>query len=191
MTEKVIINGIYETSKMRVEITDTQVIKTFKQSSHSKKRYLREKSSLQMLSGKSGFPELISTNDDIKQIVMSKLPGTRPESLSAVQALQLRTLVDSMLLSGIARHAIPIRDLIVDDNGTLHMVDFERVSIKSFASTPFWYVAKWVSLYHLIRLINQFQPDSLTVKEKKLLNIANAIRNVLQKLKPLRDKIFK
>ena len=186
---KAVKNGVYETNKMRVEIGKEVVSKIFKPTRNSSLRYNREKKSLQRLSGLAHFPRLISFNDKTKLIKMSSLPGTRPEKLSEQQIELLRTMMTDMLAMGVARHALPIRDLLAEDEQKLEMVDFERVTIKHFQYSIIWLIAKKVSYYHLYRLIHQYQPQLLSESEKQFLSKVDKIRTVLQVIKPLRHPV--
>ncbi len=188
-TVKIVVDGIYETSKMKVEIGEDVVSKFFKETGNANKRYQREKESLLRLSGSFGFPKLISFDDDKKILKMSRLPGGKPENLSEIQINLLRKMVNEMHQVGVTRHAIPIRDLLSNNSEELGMVDFERVTLRRFGLSPIWLVAKKVSNYHLYRLIQKFQPNLLSESERRFLNKMNELRNMLQKLKPLKNKI--
>jgi len=187
--EKIVKNGIYETKKMRVEIGKEVVSKLFKPTRNSNLRYNREKKSLQRLSGLNHFPQLIEFNDKTKLIKMTALPGDRPDNLSEIQVELLRTMFEDMLAMGVARHALPIRDLLSTNDQQLEMVDFERVTIKHFQYSIIWFIAKRVSYYHLYRLINQYQPQLLSEPERQFLSKVDKIRTVLQVIKPLRHPL--
>lgn len=186
---KVVVNGIYETNKMKVEIGENTVSKTFKKTGYYNKRYNREKLSLQRLSDSSLFPQLISFDDKKKIIKMRRLPGYQPDGLSEKQIELLREMVNSMLHAGVARHAIPIRDLLSNNDQELGMVDFERVTLKRFSFSPVWLIAKQVSNYHLCRLVQKYQPHLLSKSEENFLKKINKIRGILQKIKPIKNKL--
>ncbi|WP_299688976.1 hypothetical protein [uncultured Vibrio sp.] len=189
LSSKVVIDGVYETSKMRVEIHDDVVIKTFKKGRNSQQRYTREKRALNLLLEKKGFPQVSECNDDLLQIVMSRLSGKRPETLTESQVYQLRKLVHELNANGISRHAMPLRDFIVDEDGNLGMVDFERVSFRGFRYSPIWYAALKVNQYNLLRLIMAHQPQELTTSESELFKKLLWLRNNLTKLKPLKNSV--
>ncbi len=72
-------------------------------------------------------------HDDKKlTITMSRLKGEQLNTLSVQQIPILKELIAKMLHSGVARHALPIRDLIAPDEQSLSMVDFERVTFRTF-----------------------------------------------------------
>ncbi|MCL1067366.1 hypothetical protein L2735_11170 [Shewanella olleyana] len=186
---KMVIDGVYETSKMRVEIHDDIVIKTFKKARNSTQRYTREKKALHLLLGQKGFPQIIEYDDALQSIVMSRLKGERPETLSELQAGQLRALVHVLNETGVARHAMPIRDFIVDKDGNLGMVDFERVTFRAFRYSPIWNLALKVNQYNLLKLINVYQPQALSAPESEHFYKLLRMRNSLTKLKPLRNSL--
>ncbi|MFS1438156.1 hypothetical protein [Shewanella sp. 10N.286.48.A6] len=120
---------------------------------------------------------------------MSRLKGTAPETLSVKQIILLREMVANMLAQGVARHAMPVRDLLADSDENLGMVDFERITFRSFEWSPIWLIAKKVSHYHLYRLIRTYQPQQLTEQEYAFLAKTDTIRDYLMKLKPLKLKL--
>lgn len=176
--------SIYETNKMKVEIRDEKVIKIFKDYPSSTKRFLKEKEALKRLSGVSGFPQLISTEN--KKIVMTRLGGENKAQLSDQALLNLRKLVMRMLEVGVARHALPERDLLIDGD-RVSMVDFERVTLRSFEWSPLWIAAKKVTIFNLLRFISNHNPDLLSADEKKKLHSLTIARARLQKLKKIRS----
>lgn len=186
---KQVVNGVYETYKMKVEIGEDIVSKTFKKWSNNNKRYQREKTSLQRLSDLSHFPQLIAFDNKKQNLKMTRLPGNQPERLSEIQIKLLRKIVKNMLKAGVARHAIPIRDLVSSNDQELGMVDFERVTLRQFRLSPIWLIAVKVSNYHLFRLVQKHQPHLLSESEKHFVLKINKIRDVLQKIKPIKDKL--
>ena len=186
---KTVVNGVYETNKMKVEIGENIVSKTFKKVGNYNRRYKREKTSLQRLSNAPLFPKLVSFDDKRKNLKMSRLQGSQPESLSENQIELLRQMVKSMHHAGVARHAIPIRDLLSSNDKELGMVDFERVTLKRFSLSPIWLIAKKVSDYHLCRLVQEHQPHLLSESEKIFFKKTNKIRSTLQKIKPIKNKL--
>lgn len=187
--EKDVIDGVYETTKMYVEVGGETVTKTFKKARNSETRYAREKRAFECFKGLEGFPQLISFDDETFTLVMSRLPGKMPTSLDEDQVIQLRRLVGGMLAQGVARHAIPVRDLLLSDAGKLGMVDFERVSFRLFEISPIWKIGKIVSRYHLYRLINGYQPQMLSGSEKILLKIVNGISGAGRPIKALKKRV--
>lgn len=183
---KGIVDSVYETKKMLVRIGPEEVSKTFKKTRKAETRYLIEKKAFEYLRGLEGFPQLLSVCDKTMTLKMSRLPGCRPESLGETQIVQLRLLIKKMLERGVARHAIPIRDLLVSEEGKVSLVDFERVTFRSFEYSPVWIIAKIVTKYHLYRLADNHHPGMLTGSQRFLLKSVNVIRSVG---KPLRAKL--
>ncbi|MCQ1061171.1 hypothetical protein LRP52_45335 [Photobacterium sp. ZSDE20] len=180
--------SVYETSKMHVSIGEKEVIKTFKKRPGYKKRFKREKKALQRLKGVDGFPQLISHRNST--VVMSRVAGGNQDQLSTQSLKELRKLVDNMLEAGVARHAIPERDLLIDNN-KVSMVDFERVTLRRHRLSPGWLLAKKVTKFHLFRLISNHNRELLSESEKKELDTFTNVRSKLQKLKKVRTSVRK
>ncbi len=185
-----VADRIYETNKMKVELYENYVYKIFKkkQNSRHSTRYYREKKALKLLSQYSYFPILLDFDDDKHILKISRLKGKQIQTLSIHQVNLLRDMVEKMLQTGVARHALPIRDFVAPDEHNLGMVDFERITFRNFSLSPFWLIAKKVTYYHLCRQIYQHQPQLLSESEKKYYLKVEQIRSLLQKLKPLRKK---
>lgn len=177
---------IYETNKMLVEIRADVVKKTFKVHPNHAVRYAREKAALQRLSGSKGFPQLASADDASKTIVMSKLQGENQEHLPDLALKNLRSLTHNMLRAGVARHALPERDLLITAQQDVNMVDFERVTLRRFRWSPIWIVAERATTFNLLRLINRHNPSLLSEKEIATLTLLNNARTRLQTLKKVR-----
>ncbi len=182
---------IYETNKMLVEISEDTVKKTFKVHPKHVKRYTTEKKALQRLVGENGFPQLLATDDADKTIVMSKLLGENQEQLSDLAIENLRSLVHNMLQAGVARHALPERDLLVTKGQEVNMIDFERITLRRFSWSPIWIVAKNTTTFNLLRLINQHNPSLLSKKELATLAMHTKTRSGLQILKKVRNAFRK
>jgi len=179
--------SIYETGKMRVEIGDEEVVKTFKIRPSYKKRYSREKFALLRLKGLSGFPEIIKYKDDDTTLTMTRLLGENKEQLSDEALQHLCLLVDRMLCAGVARHSLPERDLLIKDD-KVSIVDFERVTLRGSTWSPIWFFSKKVTRFHLLRLISRHNPALLSEEEKNKLAYFSNVREKLQVLKRLRTK---
>ncbi|WPC76366.1 RIO2 family protein [Vibrio porteresiae] len=175
---KRVIDGVYETNKMLLRIGDSEVVKMFKPKKSSPRRYGREKESLQRMHDIEGVPTLIATNDEQHTIRMSRLPGQTAKTLSVENAVMLSKIVYQMLAAGVARHSLPIRDIVVDSKGNLGLVDFERVTLCRHAWSPIWRIARKVSIYHLYRLINEHQPQLLSPKAKMVVQLGGMIRRI-------------
>ncbi len=188
MKHKQVRDGVYETGKMHVRIDEATVRKTFKQSRKAEARFSCERRALERLLGSEGFPQLLSFDEQSLTVEMTRLPGGTPTSLGEDELVQLRGLVDQLLARGVARHAMPLRDLLVSSSGRLGMTDFERVSLRSLEASPVWQIAKIVTRYHVYRLIGEFHPQGLSRAEKILLTTINGIRSVGQPLRALKNR---
>ncbi|WP_192021287.1 hypothetical protein [Shewanella sp. WPAGA9] len=180
-TQTHIVNGIYDTEKMYLTIGKDSVEKHFKPYRKYISRYNIEKESLVRLQNINGVPNLIDCDDRNKTLVMSKISGKTPAYLTRDNLKDLIELVNKMLDAGVARHALPIRDIIVDNQNKLGLVDFERSTLRGSIIRLDWYVAKKVTHYHLYRLIAQFQPDLLTNKQSQKLNAVTRIRHFFKR----------
>ena len=133
-------------------------------------------------------PKLVHADSKNCSLVMTRLPGKKPETLSSENIMQLRCIADGMLKAGVARHSMPIRDILID-NDQLGMVDFERISLRRLKFSPFWLIACIVTKYHMLRLIVKHQPDSLSRIEYAFFSCIHFVRAGLQPLKETKDLI--
>ncbi len=191
MKQKQVLDGVYETGKMHVQVDKATVRKTFKQARKAAARFSCERRALERLLGVEGFPQLLSFDEQSATVEMTRLPGGTPMSLGEDELVQLRGLVDQLLARGVARHALPMRDLLVSSSGRVGMVDFERVSLRSLEASPVWQIAKIVTRYHLYRLIGEFHPQSLSRAEKILLTTVNGLGRVGRPLRALKNRALK
>ncbi len=143
------------------------------------------------MSNLNHVPKLINLDNERFSLRMNRLAGKTPSTLSLNNVKQLRDIVQGMIESGVARHAIPIRDLLVSENDQLGMVDFERVSLRTWKFSPFWLIACIVTKYHMYRLIGTYQPQCLSKQESRFLLYIHSIRTVLQPLKVAESAIRK
>ncbi|WP_133406927.1 hypothetical protein [Parashewanella tropica] len=183
--------SIYSTGKMYVEINARNVIKTFLPQRDSIKRFKLELHALKQFTDMDRVPHLINANMDKMKLEMTKLPGKNPSFLSQSHLQQLQGIVSDLFAHGIARHALPIRDLLVDDKGKLYMVDFERITVRKFKLSPIWLIAKAVTQSHVLRLIWQFQPHMLTTTQKFEVFSIIGIRRIFHSLKSVINKVKK
>jgi hypothetical protein len=167
---------IYETRKMRVAIGEERVEKTFKERPGYKSRYRREKVALQRLKGVPGVPELIEFSDEVPRLVTSRLPGGNVEELSDEALGQIRGIINEALERGIARHSLPIRDILVDDAGKVGMVDFERITIRCCEWGIIWQIAKRITRFHLLRLCHRHNPATLSPGELRIVERGAKVR---------------
>lgn len=176
-TGKSVINGTYETRKVLLKVGTESVTKYFKQRPGVDRRYRVEKSALQRLRGVTGFPQLIRTADTSRLLEMSRLPGASVKALSERNLRDLSAIVEKMLSAGVARHSLPLRDILVDAEGNIGLVDFERATLRTRIWRPDWSIAKTVTRYHLYRLFAEQQPQLLNPEQWKLLNLGRKLKN--------------
>ncbi|MCK7596495.1 hypothetical protein M0G74_04320 [Microbulbifer sp. CAU 1566] len=178
-TGKKVINGEYETRKVLLKVGTDSVTKYFKERRGMQRRYLTEKAALSRLKGIAGVPELIRSADASHLLEMSRLPGSSVTALNERNLQGLATIVEKMLSAGVARHSLPIRDVLVDAEGNVGLVDFERATLRSRIWRPDWAIAKAVTRYHLYRLISEHQPQLLKPEQWRLVNIGQKLRRAV------------
>jgi hypothetical protein len=122
---------------------------------------------------------------------MSCLPGNMPVFLKAGELTAIREIIYSTLQRGVARHSLPIRDILSSGKGEVGIVDFERVSLKKPYDPITWFVAKRVTLFHLNRLIFEHQPHLLSPNERFAVSSGFKIRKFFRKYMLVRDLIRK
>jgi|GEM_PF-1002916 len=183
---KEVIGNIYETNKMLLEIGDEVVTKLFKPSSGYKSRYRQEKEALLRMEQVDNVPRLIKSEDQKTTLFMSRLPGRSVTELSETNLSDLTNIVTQMLAAGVARHSMPVRDILVDEQGLLSLVDFERSTLRYQTWRPDWIIAKKVTQYHLSRLISQHQPQLLSSQQQRQLDNTNKVRAFLRIFKRMR-----
>lgn len=188
---KIVINGIYKTPNTHVMIAENNVTKTFLPYRDYKLRFRRESKALSRMAHLNHVPKLIRMDVENYTLTMSRLAGETPSTLSLNNVKQLRGIVHRMIESGVARHAMPIRDILVNKNDELGMVDFERVSLRRWKLSPVWLIACVVTNYHTCRLIRRYQPQCLSKNERRLFLFCHAIRVVLQPLNHFKKSIRK
>lgn len=183
-------NGnVYETHKMKVSIYASVVVKEFKQDRGYKKRYANEKKALQLLETVDGIPKLLSYSDADHTLTMSRLKGTSRSQIPDQSLLMLRSIIDKTIALGVARHSLPTRDILVDEDGNVGMVDFERVSIRRHILSFVWLIAKQVSKSNVIRLIHRHNSALLTDKELKIFSRQQTIYRRFCAFRVFKNKI--
>ncbi|CAN5394836.1 hypothetical protein BH23BAC2_BH23BAC2_20900 [soil metagenome] len=180
---------VFETVKMKVELGDDHIIKTFKPAYGSKKRYEAEKEALQILKNVQGIPEIIEINDDIPFIKMTRLPGKPVNQLSVKEALGVKTIITAVLEKGVARHSLPVRDILSDESENVGIVDFERVTIRKNSNPITWHIAKKVAFFHLARLLFEHQPSLLSKKDQVAVATGFKVRAIFKKYMGARDAV--
>ena len=182
-------SSVYETPKIHVTIRPEYVLKVFKKCPGYKSRYKKEKQALMRLSDIQGIPQLISYSDEHVSLKISRLPGCSPKRMSDKSLLQLKSLVNHMLKQGIARHSLPIRDILIDEHDNVGLVDFERTTIKSRLTLPIWHLAHRIARFHLYRLIHSHNSRLLSIEEKCELEQGLKFRARFARLRHIRDQV--
>lgn len=182
---------IATTGKTVVRIEADRVCKRYFEYAKSLRHWRRERDALALLAGIDGVPELLEAREDERVLIMSRIPGVQlsrdlPVPDTAWQGL--RQLVADILARGVARHSLPVRDLVLRPDGSLGMVDFERVVLQGSRSKPIWLVACMVTRFNLTRLIAECAPHLLTERERRHLGWGLALRNALRRLRRVRGQ---
>ena len=119
---------IVSTKKMVVTIGDEFVLKEFKPVPGAKKRYYTEKEALHLIRGVHGVPKLVSYSDKDYHLKISRLNGEGCEKFSDSALMQIRNIIQETIKRGVARHSLPLRDILVDKDDNVSIVDFERIN---------------------------------------------------------------
>ena len=180
---------VVSTSKMSVELNDDCVLKTFRPVYGFKKRFETEKQALFLLEGTKGVPQLLSFSDEDYSLKISRLRGNSEIQYSDNALQQLRSVINVTIEKGIARHSLPIRDILVDEKDNIGVVDFERATLKKNCSFIFWYAATLVTRFHLIRFIYDQNPKLLSFTESILVRIGLFFRQIFAGYQLIRDAI--
>jgi predicted Ser/Thr protein kinase len=183
-----------DTGKNRVLVYHDSVHKTFKVARNARRNARRELKALRLLAGLDGVPLVLAANLDQLTVVMSRIPGkplTECGNVAEHTMRTLRKLVEQMLQRGVARHSLPPRDVIVANDGSAGLVDFERSTRRLFPFDPSWAIAKAVTRFHLLRLVNQHAPQLLTLSEQRRLRWQTALRAALQRPGKLRRRVVR
>ncbi|WP_406828350.1 phosphotransferase [Microbulbifer sp. ARAS458-1] len=180
LPHKAVINGVYETNKVLLNIGQDRVVKRFKTRSKThRRRYCTEKEALNRLRHIRAIPSLLHSDDRLFTLEMSRLPGESTKRLNPDNLRQLGRIVEQMLDAGVARHSMPVRDIVVDQKGRLGLVDFERATLRPAYWRPDWPIATLVARYHLYRLIQEHQPQLLSAKQARLVAIGARLRGAV------------
>lgn len=172
--------------KNYVQISRNGVVKVFSQGPAQSHRFKREVSALKRLSGIEGIPALLSYSPTHRRIAIARIPGAPLPAIDTVPDkafLQLRTIVEDMLHCGVARHSLPARDVIVAQDGSVGLVDFERCTLRYCRLDPLWWVASKVARFNLLRLIDSYAPHLLTQAEHRTLRGQYHLQSLFHRVK--------
>lgn len=98
---------------------------------------------------------------------MTKLNGQNLDILSVSALNNLKKLINNMLDAGVSKHSLPVRYILITEENSVTLVDFERVTLRRYRWSPIWLIAKEVTYFHLLRLIDQHESTLLTDSEQK------------------------
>ena len=174
---------------MLVTVCDDFVMKEFKPVPGFKKRFSTEKEALRLLRGVNGIPTLILHSDKDHYLKISRLNGENCEQFSDNALIQLRNIVGETIKRGVARHSLPIRDILVDKDDIVSIVDFERATLKNRSFFPFWLAATLVTKFHMIRFIYNQNPKLLSASERVSVWIGLFFREIFNVYQVIRDFI--
>ncbi len=177
------------TSKMNVVINANCVVKTFKISFGYKKRYLTEKRALNLLSTLEGIPKILSFSNETPSLTITRLNGINTSYFSDKALLNLKSKMYAIIKLGVARHSLPIRDVLVDNNDIVGIVDFERATIKEDSWNITWHIASLVAKFHVCKFIFKQNPHLLTITELIFVKRGLFFRRIFNKYKKLRNLI--
>lgn len=177
------------TKKMSVILHDDYVMKEFKPVHGFKKRFFTEKKALISMEGIDGVPKLLSHSDTEFFLKISRLVGDNAEKFSDKALLELREIMENTISKGVARHSLPIRDILVDDDDKVGVVDFERATLKNESFFLFWYASTMVTKFHMIRFIYNQNPKILSASERILVRIGLFFREIFNVYQVIRDAI--
>ena len=181
--------SIISTSKMSVELHDDFVLKKFKPAYGFKKRYYTEKQALGLLKGINGVPKILSYSDEEYFLKISRLKGDPCMQYSKKALQQLRSIIDETIKNGVARHSLPIRDILLDEKDNVGVVDFERATLKKNCFFILWYAATLVTRFHVIRFIYNQNANLLSLTESILVKIGLFLRQIFNVYQLIRDGI--
>ena len=184
MSEKVV-----STKKMSVILHDDFVMKEFKPVHGFKKRFFTEKKALISMEGLAGVPKLLQYSDTEFFLKISRLKGDNIEQFSDKALLELRAIIENTIASGVARHSLPIRDILVVEDDKVGVVDFERATLKNESIGPFWFASKLVTKFHMIRFIYFQNPKILSSSERVFVRIGLFFREIFNVYQVIRDAI--
>lgn len=180
------------THKNGVDIRGSEVEKRFHRVRKGLRRFDLEVEALQRMAGVAGIPVLLEHSREDQRLLMSRLPGVdlkhsaQPPDSAFVS---LRRVVAEMLERGVARHAIPARDVIVQPDGTAGLVDFERITLRWSRWGLIWWFACRITHFHLVRLIAKFAPHLLTPAEQRRFAWQWRIRNFFRGFIKLKSRL--
>jgi predicted Ser/Thr protein kinase len=179
------------TNKNGVDIRGSEVEKKFLRVRKGTRRFRLEVEALRRMAGVEGIPALLVCSEAEQRIVISRIPGEDLTKATVVPDscfVSLRRVVEDMLAHGVARHSIPPRDVIVRPDGAAGLVDFERITLRSWRWSPAWKIACRITRFHMMRLIVKHAPHLLSAQEQRQFDRQWKIHSAFRKLIQLRRR---
>jgi hypothetical protein len=183
---------VFDSPKNRVTVFADHVEKVFHSGRGTARKARREVAALHALQGLKGVPSILAVGPDRRSVTMSRLHGmplSECERVGEGTLVSLRLLVEQMLERGVARHSLPLRDVIVLSDGSAGLVDFERSTRRLFPLDPTWLMARAVTRFQMRRLVYEFAPELLTPNERRWLRLQLSMRAALQHPLKLRRRV--
>ncbi len=180
---------IIETGKMIVTLNKDSVFKHFKISYGFKKRFETEKKALQLLHDIEGIPKLIKFSDRTYYLEMTRVEGENVKLFSEDTLRALKSKMNKTIQYGVARHALPLRDVLVNAKGEVGIVDFERATIRQNTTWLIWLVAVWVTKFHTYRFIYRYNKVLLTKGEIIIVRTGTTFRSIFNGYKFIRNGV--
>lgn len=170
--------------KNHVLLTHDRAIKRFHGGSRSTPRFNREVKALRRLQGLEGFPTLLEVSPADRRLQISRVDGqpmSTCEKIPDSVFVSLRQQVQTMLERGVARHSLPARDVIVRNDGSAGLVDFERSRCRRFRFGLIWLASCQVTRFQLLRLIDEQAPHLLNGRERRWLDLQRNLRTIYRR----------
>ena len=120
---------------------------------------------------------------------MTKIDGENAAHFSDKTLHDLKSKMLSTIELGVARHSLPSRDLLIDINQNVGIVDFEMASIKEDSLDIIWKVATLVTRFHTYRLIYKHNANLLDSTELRFVENGLFIRKIFNFYKEIRNFI--
>lgn len=165
--------------KNNVFIQGNKVVKTFTQGAGKRRRFYQELQALRRLSSLEGIPQLHSYSSTERRITLAYIPGKPLSELESVPDelfRKLHIISEDMLSCGVARHALPARDVLVCFDGSTVVVDFERCTLRRCRFGPIWWLSCTVARFNLLRLIDAYAPHLLSQDDRSRLQAQYKLR---------------
>lgn len=169
------------------------VRKTYHSGRHAYQRFRKEYRALNRLEPVKSIPRILEFDVSNRVLVMQRIDGiplSQAEFVTPDFLWQLQVLVDAVIAAGVARHALPLRDILVQPDGTPALVDFERCTLKLVNFGPCWNIAKFVTRLHFLRVVKTYHPENLSNKEKTFLRVGDKVERLHKAFRKIKDRMI-